>query len=115
MSSACFYISCSLVGVVKSVLTTIIGFFTFGGVPVTFLTVTGVALNTFGGILYTYAKYIEKKALLKSVHSLLMPASQETATTAHQGNAPPSDNETPQQTDTRNDSVTIGIDDRTHA
>ena len=102
-------------GVVKSVLTTIIGFFTFGGVPVTFLTVTGVALNTFGGILYTYAKYIEKKSLLKSVHSILIPASQGTAATTHEVSAPTSDNETPQQTDTRNSSVVIGIDDRTHA
>lgn len=102
-------------GVVKSVLTTIIGFFTFGGVPVTFLTVAGVALNTFGGMLYTYAKYIEKRALLKSVHNLLIPSSQVTSTTTHQADAPPSNNETVQQTDTRNGTVVIGIDDRTHA
>jgi len=50
----------SLVGVVKGVLTTIIGFFTFGGVPVTALTLIGVFLNTLGGASYSYAKYSEK-------------------------------------------------------
>ncbi|XP_048579399.1 UDP-galactose/UDP-glucose transporter 7 isoform X1 [Nematostella vectensis] len=50
----------SLVGVVKGVLTTFIGFFTFGGVPATFLTVSGVVLNTLGGVLYSYGKYMEK-------------------------------------------------------
>eukprot|EP00794_Sanderia_malayensis_P017675 gene17675-19437_t len=38
----------SLVGVLKSVLTTLIGFFTFGGVQVTLLTILGICLNTFG-------------------------------------------------------------------
>ncbi|KAL9958289.1 hypothetical protein ACROYT_G035288 [Oculina patagonica] len=52
----------SLVGVVKGVLTTIIGFYTFGGVPVTVLTVIGVFLNTLGGALYSYAKYTENMA-----------------------------------------------------
>lgn len=50
----------SLVGVVKGVLTTIIGFFTFGGVPVRWLTIIGVFLNTLGGVQYSYAKYTEK-------------------------------------------------------
>lgn len=52
----------SLVGVVKGVLTTIIGFYTFGGVAVTALTVLGVLLNTLGGALYSYAKYTENMA-----------------------------------------------------
>lgn len=47
-------------GVVKGVSTTIIGFFTFGGVPVTALTIIGIFLNTLGGAQYTYAKYAEK-------------------------------------------------------
>lgn len=47
-------------GVVKGVSTTIIGFFTFGGVPVTTLTIIGIFLNTLGGAQYTYAKYAEK-------------------------------------------------------
>jgi len=66
----------SLVGVVKSVLTTFIGFFTFGGVPVTFLTVFGIFLNTFGGILYSYAKYVEKKAALQYVHDVTIKLSE---------------------------------------
>lgn len=47
-------------GVVKGVSTTIIGFFTFGGVHVTALTIIGIFLNTLGGAQYTYAKYAEK-------------------------------------------------------
>lgn len=39
-----------------------IGFFTFGGVPATVMTVAGVSLNAFGGTLYTYIKYREKKS-----------------------------------------------------
>ena len=50
----------SLVGVIKGVFTTIIGFFTFGGVPVTALVVLGVLLNSLGGATYSYAKYSEK-------------------------------------------------------
>lgn len=57
-----FFLIFSLVGVVKGVLTTIIGFYTFGGVPVTALTLIGVVLNTLGGALYSYAKYSENMA-----------------------------------------------------
>lgn len=46
----------SLVGVVKSVLQTVVGFFTFGGVDVNAIIVTGISLNTVGGVLYTYGK-----------------------------------------------------------
>lgn len=59
----------------KSVLTTFIGFFTFGGVPATSLTVLGVVLNTLGGVLYSIAKYLEKKASLRSVHDITMQSS----------------------------------------
>ena len=54
----------------KGVLTTIIGFFTFGGVPVTVLVILGVSLNTFGGAAYSYAKYAEKMTteIEKHVH-----------------------------------------------
>ena len=45
----------------KSVVTTIIGFFTFGGVEPTVITVIGVTMNTIGGILYTFTKYKEKR------------------------------------------------------
>ena len=54
----------------KGVLTTIIGFFTFGGVPVTVLVILGISLNTFGGAAYSYAKYAEKMTteIEKHVH-----------------------------------------------
>lgn len=45
---------------VKGVVTTMIGFFTFGGVAVNMLTLSGVALNTMGGILYAYSKYCDQ-------------------------------------------------------
>ena len=45
----------------KGVITTIIGFFTFGGVPATLMTISGGTLNAFGGALYVYVRYSEKK------------------------------------------------------
>ena len=70
----------SLVGVVKGVLTTIIGFYTFGGVPVTALTVIGVFLNTLGGALYSYAKYSENMAsgIQKHFHKHTLKVSSDT-------------------------------------
>ncbi|GIY52315.1 hypothetical protein CDAR_207791 [Caerostris darwini] len=50
----------SLVGVLKSVLQTTIGFFTFGGVEFNSLNIFGISLNMLGGIMYTYTKYMEK-------------------------------------------------------
>ncbi|GIY21887.1 hypothetical protein CEXT_520981, partial [Caerostris extrusa] len=50
----------SLVGVLKSVLQTTIGFFTFGGVEFNSLNIFGIGLNMLGGIMYTYTKYMEK-------------------------------------------------------
>lgn len=61
----------SIVGVIKSVITTIFGFFTFGGVVPTTLTVGGVMLNAFGGVLFTYVKYREKQVLIKSAERQL--------------------------------------------
>jgi len=43
----------------KSVIQTIIGFFTFGGVHFHPLNVAGIVLNLLGGGLYSYAKYEE--------------------------------------------------------
>ena len=63
--------SFSVVGVVKGVITSIIGFFTFGGVRPTPLTVSGVALNAAGGILYTYIKYRERKRIFKDAQESL--------------------------------------------
>lgn len=50
----------SLIGVIKSVLQTAIGFFTFGGVTVLPLNATGIFMNLLGGTVYTYAKYRSK-------------------------------------------------------
>lgn len=50
----------SLVGVLKSIMQTVIGFFTFGGVKFSVLNVFGISLNMIGGILYSYSKYKEK-------------------------------------------------------
>ena len=61
-----------MVGVIKGILTTAIGFFTFGGLPATVLTVGGMVLNAVGGALYTYAKYIEKRRELQTVTSTLL-------------------------------------------
>lgn len=52
----------SIVGVVKSVVTTVVGMFSFGGVQPTLLILTGIFMNTVGGIWYTYLKYQEKLA-----------------------------------------------------
>ncbi|PIK61878.1 hypothetical protein BSL78_01209 [Apostichopus japonicus] len=51
----------SIVGVIKSVVTTVIGMFTFGGIQPTVLIITGISINTLGGMGYTYLKYKEKQ------------------------------------------------------
>ncbi|XP_066911261.1 uncharacterized protein [Clytia hemisphaerica] len=61
----------SVVGVVKGVITSIIGFFTFGGVPPSALTLGGVSMNALGGALYTFAKYREKQILLQKAKTEL--------------------------------------------
>lgn len=51
----------TIVGVLKGVGSTTLGFFTLGGVEVHALNVTGLAINTAGGVWYSYAKYQQKK------------------------------------------------------
>lgn len=60
-AALCSALSASLVGVAKSVLQTIIGFFTFGGVRFHPLNVLGLLLNTLGGCLYSYVKFAESR------------------------------------------------------
>jgi len=60
-TSLCSALTTSVVGVPKSFLQTIIGFFTFGGVPYHPLNIAGLAINLTGGVLYTYTKYKENK------------------------------------------------------
>ena len=96
-ASVCSAVTASLVGVGKSVLQTIIGFFTFGGVRfhplnilgqyflfnslilirIIMMIIAGLILNTAGGALYSYVKYYEgerKKKLQKedSENSILV-------------------------------------------
>lgn len=47
-------------GQVKSVITIIIGFFTFGGVQLTLLNAIGMSLNTAASASYSTVKYLEK-------------------------------------------------------
>merc|ERR1712142_1004990 len=61
-TTMCSALTTSVVGVPKSFLQTIIGFFTFGGVPYNPLNITGLAINLAGGVLYTYSKYRENGA-----------------------------------------------------
>ena len=51
----------SITGTVKSIMQTAIGIFTFGGMSINAYTVIGVTINLCGGMLYTHAKYRERK------------------------------------------------------
>lgn len=57
--AVCSALTTSIVGVSKSILQTIIGFFTFGGVKFHPVNVTGLVLNILGGVVYTYVKFRE--------------------------------------------------------
>ena len=50
----------TIVGVLKGVVVTVVGFFVMGGVPFHALNVLGIAMNTGGGGWYTWVKYREK-------------------------------------------------------
>lgn len=50
----------TIVGVLKGVGSTTLGFFILGGVQVHFLNVSGLVINTLGGLWYSLAKYQEK-------------------------------------------------------
>ncbi|KAL6212622.1 hypothetical protein ACLB2K_017840 [Fragaria x ananassa] len=52
----------TIVGVLKGVGSTTLGFVLLGGVQVHGLNVTGLVINTTGGVWYSYAKYQEKKS-----------------------------------------------------
>jgi len=51
----------TVTGVCKALVTTVLGFFTFGGQPLTATLLGGIAINTIGSIVYSYAKYVEKR------------------------------------------------------
>ena len=50
-----------VVGNLKALLTTALGFFLFGKVQLSALGLGGVALNSVGGILYSVAKFVEHR------------------------------------------------------
>ncbi|KAF3782635.1 putative UDP-sugar transporter [Nymphaea thermarum] len=53
----------TIVGVLKGVVSTTLGFVLLGGVDVHVLNVTGLVINTAGGIWYSYAKYRQKRSI----------------------------------------------------
>lgn len=59
-TTVCSALTTSLVGVAKSALGTVLGFFAFGGVPFNPVNIFGLVLNVFGGILFSYVKYAEQ-------------------------------------------------------
>merc|ERR1719242_777637 len=66
-AAVCSALTTSMVGVSKSVIQTIVGFFTFGGVKFHPLNILGLVMNILGGIIYTYIKNMEKNK--KKLHS----------------------------------------------
>jgi len=60
-AAVCSALTTSFIGVSKSVIQTILGFFTFGGVKFHPLNISGLILNILGGLLYTYVKQSEKR------------------------------------------------------
>ncbi|BAF18934.1 UDP-galactose/UDP-glucose transporter 7 [Oryza sativa Japonica Group] len=57
----------TIVGVLKGVGSTTLGFVLLGGVEVHTLNVTGLVINTFGGVWYSYAKYMQKRKMPKRI------------------------------------------------
>ncbi|KAK9797084.1 hypothetical protein WJX73_006121 [Symbiochloris irregularis] len=55
----------TIVGVLKGVVATTLGFFLLGGVPVHLLNVAGIAINTTGGTWYTAIKYRKRRRLMQ--------------------------------------------------
>lgn len=58
----------SITGVLKSIATTVVGMFTFGGISLNVFTISGIIVNLVGGIMYSFVKYLEgrEKSLSKS-------------------------------------------------
>ncbi|KAI0511244.1 hypothetical protein KFK09_011869 [Dendrobium nobile] len=59
----------TIVGVLKGVGSTTLGFLLLGGVEVHALNVTGLIINTIGGVWYSYAKYQQKRRTPKKLTS----------------------------------------------
>jgi len=50
----------NITGQIKALVSTFVGLFTFGGVPITPLFIVGLSISTFGGLWYGFVKYTEK-------------------------------------------------------
>lgn len=59
----------TIVGVLKGVGSTTLGFVLLGGVQVHALNITGLVINTAGGVWYSYAKYQQKRSKSRKVIS----------------------------------------------
>jgi len=59
-AAVCSALTTSMVSVAKSVIQTVLGFFTFGGVQFHPLNIVGLVMNIMGGIIFTYVKQLEK-------------------------------------------------------
>eukprot|EP01119_Soliformovum_irregulare_P019350 TRINITY_DN609_c0_g1_i2.p1 TRINITY_DN609_c0_g1~~TRINITY_DN609_c0_g1_i2.p1 ORF type:complete len:315 (+),score=39.46 TRINITY_DN609_c0_g1_i2:147-1091(+) len=54
----------SVTGQLKSIVPTVLGLFLFGGVPLTWLLISGLSLSTFAGFWYGYIKYSQQQRAL---------------------------------------------------
>mmetsp|Transcript_25357 Transcript_25357/g.74911 ORF Transcript_25357/g.74911 Transcript_25357/m.74911 type:complete len:424 (-) Transcript_25357:105-1376(-) len=61
----------TIVGVLKSVVAVVLGFFLLGGVPFSMINVMGISLNLVGGIWYTAYKFREKSSTTRAVAASL--------------------------------------------
>lgn len=59
-AAVCSALTTSMLSVGKSVIQTVLGFFTFGGVKFHPLNITGLVMNILGGVIFTYVKQLEK-------------------------------------------------------
>jgi len=71
-AAVCSALTTSMISVAKSVIQTIVGFFTFGGVQFHPLNITGLVMNILGGVIYTYVKQFEKKKQIAKRSSKLI-------------------------------------------
>jgi len=60
-AAVCSALTTSMISVAKSVIQTVLGFFTFGGVQFHPLNIAGLVMNILGGVIYTYVRQFEKR------------------------------------------------------
>jgi len=70
-AAVCSALTTSMVSVAKSVIQTVVGFFTFGGVQFHPLNITGLVMNIMGGIIYTYVKQLKGQAASRRTNKLV--------------------------------------------